>query len=121
MERFTQLNLPGFEQNTENICEIIKTAAQYGVKTLKFGELEIVYNNINNNVDQMTVTHAENIEPLEVESNTGQPISEDLQKFDDDLVLEQDFENLMLEDPLRYEELLATEKIDEFGSPITQL
>lgn len=114
MERFTQLK-------NEEICQIIEIAARCNVKTLKFGELEIVYNSEDiNKVENTPVTHTEYIEPP-AESDNGQPQSEDLQKFDDDQILEQDFENLLLEDPERYEELLATEKLDEFGSPTTQL
>lgn len=106
-----------------NICDIIKTAAKSGVKTLKFGTLEIEYKCDEKKVEEkaIPVTHAVvpeyDFSQVTNDSQEGIPVSEDLKTYEKDMMLEDDFENLPLQDMETYEELIATGKLDEYGSP----
>jgi len=125
-------NLGFTKSEIEKLNSIIQAGGLSGVKSLKFGQFEIEYYNKEERPENVEdTTHVNDAlryatadisqESSESQSQSGIPVSEDLATYEQDLILQEDYENLYLEDPERFEELLAMGKLNEYGSPSAEL
>lgn len=104
----------------KELTKLIEIGGHAGLKSLKFGELELEY--INNEKPEI-IEEVHNTEQyfsekgVSLVQNEPVSISDDLKTYESDMILEDEFENLALENPEEYERLLALGKLDEYGSP----
>lgn len=106
----------------KEIGKLIELCRKSGVKTLKFANLEVEFNRDSVEPATQTVTpdvSGQEIIPFEGD-DSSKPVSDDLYTYDEDKLLEEDYENLPLLDPEEFERLIGQGKLDEYGSPIAE-
>jgi hypothetical protein len=111
------LNLTTRQLN--NLVKLIEVGGASGVKTLNLGELTIDYKNGAVVLQEKDPPQKATTDPVEqiVEDPNGILVDDEFKKYNEELFLEEEFRNLILENPLAYEEYLATGKMNEFGQP----
>lgn len=97
--------------DVKGICKIIETCGKQGVKNIKFEGVEIDFGTAPE--PQENIVHT----PFHP-SFTTSPVEEDAIPFneeDKEVLIEEDYSTLLLDEPEKYEELLAMGKLESYG------
>lgn len=93
--------------SSTDICEIIKTSSQFGVSSLKFGDVEIQFGQKSATTPIQETTPVTEI----TEKDHERMNKESLEEQEADLRQAQ-LDQMQIEDPARYEQLIANGELD---------
>lgn len=112
MERLTGVNQSIIRTNDE-LISVMEASFRFGVKCVKIGDIVLEFESKDshpslNIENRPSITSNPEIE----ESITTSP---DISRMYEEDVTDNDFDNLPLEDPSAFEDLLANGKLEDFG------
>ena len=99
--------------DAKSICSIIKECCRSGVTKFKLGDLELEFGDVNQRTQIPLVSHTRPGKFREADPTKIQNIDEHGQYQDEILSREEEAELMLLEDPERFEEMLAQGEFED--------